>query len=93
MGRDQRSSSEADEGPRKRSKEGIAKGRTGADGPVVPAGCHLCLPPFHISFKKNYLWAGMGLPGPRTSVVKLSLRNLQPRPLSNMREMSMEGMM
>lgn len=70
-----------------RSKEGIAKSRTRADAPVVPAGCHLCLPPLPISFQKKYLWRGIGVPSPRTSVTKLSLRNLQPWPLSNMREM------
>lgn len=40
------------------SKERVAKGRTGADGPVVPAGCYLCLPLLHISFKKKNLFLG-----------------------------------
>lgn len=57
----------------------------------VPAWCHIWLCSLCFSFQKVYLWAGMGLPSASTSVARLSLRNLQPWPLSVSRRCMCKG--
>lgn len=57
----------------------------------VPAWCYIWLCSLCFSFQKVYLWAGMGLPSASTSVARLSLRNLQPWPLSVSRRCMCKG--
>lgn len=100
MGKEEKGSNGADWKRGEGLREGLQRAELGLVGQspaeplavaFVPAWCHIWLCSLCFSFQKVYLWAGMGLPSASTSVARLSLRNLQPWPLSVSRRCMCKG--